>query len=80
MTKRKVIKIIFVLILMIALLAGCSANQQKYAMIRMPDGSIVQGSCSYSEFSYGGNVTVVIDGIRYRTGAENVMVWKDEGR
>ncbi len=85
MTKRKAITIIFVLILVVVLLAGCSANQpnqpnqQMYAMIRMPDGSIIQGLCSYSSFGYC-HATVVIDGVRYKTGAENAIVWKDEGR
>ncbi len=85
MTKRKAIVIIFMLILAVVLLTGCSANQPEpnessdlwysYAMVRMPDGSIVQGLCSVSAFSYG-TAMVVIDNVRYRTGAENVVVWK----
>jgi outer membrane biogenesis lipoprotein LolB len=84
MTERKAIAIIFMLILAVVLLTGCSANQPEpsktndptYAMIRMPDGSIVQGLCSYMRYGYCSAV-VIIDGVRYQTGAENVVVvWK----
>ena len=85
MTERKAITIIFMLVLAAALFTGCTSNQPEpnessdlwysYAMVRMPDGSIVQGLCSVSAFSYG-TAMVVIDGVRYRTGAENVAVWK----
>lgn len=84
MSKRKVIAIIFMLILVVVLFTGCTSNQPgpskpnntKYAMIRMPDGSIVQGLCSYMRYGYCSAV-VIIDGVRYQTGAENVVVvWK----
>jgi len=84
MTKRKAIAIIFMLILVVVLLTGCTSNQPgssqpnytKYAMIRMPDGSIVQGLCGDTSFGSCAAV-VVIDGITYQTGAENVVViWK----
>lgn len=87
MTDRKAITIIFMLILVVVLLTGCSVNQPEpsessdlsYAMVRMPDGSTIQGLCSESAFSYG-TAMVVIDGVRYRTGAENVVVWKSGGK
>ena len=86
MTDRKAITIIFMLVLAAALFTGCTSNQPEqpepsksndptYAMIRMPAGSTIQGLCSESAFSYG-TAMVVIDGVRYRTGAENVVVWK----
>lgn len=86
MTDRKAITIIFMLVLAAALFTGCTSNQPEqpepsksndptYAMIRMPDGSIIQGLCSDSTFGYCSAV-VVIDGVTYHTGAENVVVWK----
>lgn len=84
MTKQKTIAIIFLLFLAAVLFTSCTANlpepskpnNTKYAMIYMPDGSIVQGLCSESSFGYCSAV-VVIDGITYQTGAENVVIWKE---
>lgn len=84
MTKQKIIVIVFMLILTAILFTGCATNPPEpnkpnntaYAMIRMPDGSIVQGLCSDMKYGYCSAV-VVIDGITYQTGAENVVIWKE---
>lgn len=85
MTKQKIIVIVFMLILTAVLFTGCTSNPPElsspssptYAMIRMPDGSIVQGSCSYFWVGYV-DAEVVIDGVRYETDIENIVVWKGE--
>ncbi len=84
MIKQKTIAIIFMLLLASVLFTSCTTNPPEpskpnntaYAMIRMPDGSIVQGLCSDMKYGYCSAV-VVIDGITYQTGAENVVIWKE---
>ena len=84
MTKRKAIAIFFMLILIMVLFTGCTSNlsellskssDSSYAMIRMPDGSIIQGTCSYNSFGYC-DAIVVIDGVTFYTGADNVVIWE----
>ena len=85
MTKQKLVTIIFILILAVVSLSGCTTNKPDlsksessnllYAMVRMPDGSIVKGLCSYKQFGYCSAI-VVIDGVKYQTGAENVAIWE----
>lgn len=80
----KTAKLILLLALVGVVLTGCSTSEDKtatnpndkYAMLRMPDGSIIQGVCDNFNVSYG-CVRLDIDGTGYVTGLENVLIWRE---
>lgn len=78
---RSKVSLCIVLILMVSfILTGCSKNPNeqvshgyRYAMIRLPDGSLVGGKVQ--EYSINnGWVQVYIDGGAYATHASNVVI------
>lgn len=76
---KKTAKLILLLALVGVVLTGCStskATNPLYAMLRMPDGSIIQGVCNDYKISYG-CVRVEIDGTSYVTGVENIVIWRE---
>ena len=76
----KTAKLILLLVLVGVVLTGCStskATNPLYAMLRMPDGSIIQGVCDNFNISYG-CVRLEIDGTGYVTGLENVLIWGEK--
>ena len=78
MTKR--ITVILLLVLVGVVLTGCStskATNPLYAMLHMPDGSIIQGVCDNFNVSYG-CVRIEIDGTGYVTGIWNVLIWREK--
>lgn len=77
--RKRTAKLILLLMLVGVVLTGCStskATNPLYAMLRMPDGSIIQGVCNDYKISYG-CVRVVIDGTSYVTGIGNVLIWRE---
>ena len=83
---RSKVSLFIVLILMVSiLLTGCSKNPNQdnekgrtYAMIRLPDGSLVGGPVS--DYARAINwITVDIDGVRYKTDASNVVITREIG-
>ncbi len=76
---KKTAKLILLLVLVGVVLTGCStsrATNPLCAMLRMPDGSIIQGVCNDYKISYG-SVRVEIDGTDYVTGMGNVLIWRE---
>lgn len=76
----KAIVIVTMLVLVGVVLTGCStskATNPLYAMLRMPDGSIIQGVCDNFSISYG-CVRLEIDGTGYVTGIGNVLIWREK--
>lgn len=84
---KKVILIIL-LISMLFIMVGCNDNtivdetpeinkisSNKYAMIIMPDGSIIQGECSGYDRGLHGMVYVTINDIEYRAIEWRVVIW-----
>ena len=70
---------ILLLVLVGVVLTGCStssATNPLYAMLRMPDGSIIQGLCDHYNILHG-CATVEIEGTGYVTGVENVVIWRE---
>ena len=74
---RKVISIILLLILIIPLLAACGKIEEhpsdtidtpiktQWAVLRMPDDSIVEGMCEYTRRYTSGYVEVMINGTMF---------------
>ena len=83
--RKRTAKLILRLVLVGVVLTGCSTSGGKtatnqsheYAMLRMPDGSIIQGVCDNFNVSYG-CVRLEIDGTGYVTGIENVLIWREK--
>ena len=81
---RSKVSLFIVLILMVSiLLTGCSKNPNQdvekgrtYAMIRLPDGSLVGGPVT--DYARAINwITIDIDGVRYKTDASNVVITRE---
>ena len=78
----KKIILAILLISMLFIIVGCDndtpnvdkISAEKYAMIIMPDGSLIQGKCndfsSYKEITY-----ITIEGIEYRAATWRVVIW-----
>lgn len=67
------------------LLTGCSKNPNQdnekgrtYAMIRLPDGSLVGGPVTRTLYTEGWAV-IDIDGVRYKTSPVNVVTTREIG-
>ena len=79
---KKIIVIILCLMLCV-LLAGCTqvskledSTIHTYAMIIMPDGSIIKGECStFTRFS-SGYAMAKIDGIKYYINEWRIVLWE----
>lgn len=85
---RSKVSLCIVLILMVSfILTGCSKNPNQdnekgktYAMIRMPDGSLVGGPVTgWGNTGSSGYATIDIDGVRYRTSWVNVVLTREIG-
>lgn len=81
---RKVIAMALVLVLMVALLAGCNRQMidttYKYdrAIIALPDGTIVEGTVqSWRDYDDSDQIQVKIDGVTYLVFASNVVLISD---
>ena len=83
---RSKISLVIVLILMVSIiLTGCSKNPNQdnekgktYAMIRLPDGSLVGGPVTNTAYDEGWAV-INIDGVSYRTSPVNVVITREVG-
>ena len=81
---KKIIIIILCFMLCI-LLTGCTqVNKSEnptaytYAMIIMPDGSIIEGECSAFTRMSSGYAMAKIDGVKYYTNEWRVVLWKKD--
>ena len=82
----KKIIIITLCILFCLVLTGCATQVSKpessptisYAMIIMPDGSIIKGNCSAFTRISSGYAMVKIDGIKYYTNEWRIVIWKND--
>ena len=79
-----VIAILLIVAVSIAL-TGCSKNPNQdvekgktYAMIRLPDGSLVGGPVTNTVYSEGWAI-INIDGVSYRTSPVNVVLTREVG-
>lgn len=83
---RSKVSLCIVLILMVSfILTGCSKNPNQdvekgrtYAMIRLPDGSLVGGPVTNTAYGEGWAV-INIDGVSYRTSPVNVVITREVG-
>lgn len=82
---KKHTMVIFVFVLAISLLAGCS-NKQMFdmtytfdrAIIKLPDGSVVEGKVdSWTDYEDGDQIQVVIDGKVYLAHSSDVVLIKE---
>ena len=79
---------IFAGILLIAVTAGCwtitscgrpySDNPDYWAMVRLPNGDLVEGHGKITASFVNGLVTVEINGVRYQTHAGNVVICSEK--
>lgn len=78
---------LFIVLILLAsiILTGCSKNPNQdnekgksYAMIRLPDGSLVGGPVSQTAYSNGWAI-ITIDGVSYRTSPVNVVLTREVG-
>lgn len=78
---------LFIVLILLAsiLLTGCSKNPNQdvekgrtYAMIRLPDGSLVGGPVTNTAYGEGWAV-INIDGVSYRTSPVNVVITREVG-
>lgn len=82
----KKIVIITLCILLCFLLTGCNPQVSKpesspitsYAMIIMPDGSIIKGECTAFTRISSGYAVVKIDGITYYTNEWRLVIWENQ--
>lgn len=79
---KKIIVIILCLMLCI-LLAGCTrvskpewSTTYTYAMIIMPDGSIIQGECETFTRLSSGYAMAKIDGVKYYINEWRIVLWE----
>lgn len=81
---KKIIVIILCLMLC-ASLAGCTkvsvskpegSTAHTYAMIIMPDGSIIEGECTTFTRISSGYALIKINGIRYYTNEWRIVLWE----
>lgn len=81
---KKIIVIILCFMLCV-LLAGCTrvsvskpegSTTYTYAMIIMPDGSIIEGECSTFKRISSGYALVKINGIRYYANEWRIVLWE----
>ena len=79
---KKIVMVLFVLIVAV-FLAGCGSNRQwfdttsefDYAMIRLPDGKVVEGAVeTWRGFDDGDQLQVRINGTTYLTHSCNVVL------
>lgn len=64
----------------LALGAGCASKEEyNYAMIKLPDNTVVEGELDYY-FDSNGVAEVTIDGVQYEVSQENcVLISKENG-
>ena len=87
----KKIIIILLCIVICIMLSGCTIRVSKqeqesessnstvsYAMIIMPDGSIVKGECAAFTRISSGYAMVKIDGIKYYTNEWRIVIWEKD--
>lgn len=86
----KKIIIILLCIVMCFILSGCvariykpeqeseSSNSTTYAMIIMPDGSIIKGECTAFTRGSTGYGMVKIDGVKYYTNEWRIVIWEKD--
>ena len=79
---KKIIAIILCFMVCI-LLAGCtrvskpeSSTTHTYAMIIMPDGSIIEGECSTFTRVSSGFALAKIDGVKYYINEWRIVLWE----
>lgn len=79
---KKLLAILFVLVMVITLLVGCGNRQildTTYtfdrAIIALPDGSVVSGEVqSWKDFDDGDQIQVKIDGVTYLVHSSQVVL------
>lgn len=73
---REVISAIAIMLVVLCCLHGCGEVQQdnKTAMIRLPDGSVVKGKAEVVAGYSSGIYEVTIDGVKYKTHGTNIVV------
>ena len=80
--KRIVLVVILVAIALV--LTGCVKRAETdaetkvtyYAQLIMPDGTIVEGECTYSSRYSSGWMEIYIDGVKYMVDERRVVIWK----
>jgi hypothetical protein len=77
---RKVISVIAVMLVVLCCINGCSTEREenRTAMLRLPNGEVVQGELQYLYHGSSGIVRVTIDGIEYKTHMSNVVILDGE--
>ncbi|MBQ2785932.1 MAG: hypothetical protein IJF02_05465 [Oscillospiraceae bacterium] len=79
---KKLLAILFVLVMVIGLLAGCGNRQildTTYtfdrAIIALPDGSVVSGEVqSWKDYDDGDQIQVKIDGVTYLVHSSQIVL------
>jgi uncharacterized protein YceK len=82
----KKIIIILLCIAMCVILSGCTqvykseqeSSATSYAMIIMPDGSIIEGEFNALTRISNGYAMIKIDGIRYYTNEWRIVIWEKD--
>lgn len=79
---KKLFAILLAIVMVATLCAGCGVEQaseesgKEWAMIRLPDGTIITGEGRIVTKSYS-VVTIEINGVRYTTDYSNIVFVKE---
>jgi len=52
-------------------------EKQQYAMIKMPDGSVIRGKCEDYFINRDNWARVNIDGIEYKCDQSRIVIWEE---
>ena len=82
----KRIVLVTILMMIMLIMTGCAKLGETsvetkvtyYAQLIMPDGTIVEGECTYLNRHNTGWIELYIDDVKYQTDQRRVMIW--EGR
>ena len=81
----KRIVLVIILVMSMLIMTGCAkqawtSTETKvacYAQLIMPDGTIIEGECTYLSRYSSGWMEIYIDGVEYLTDKWRVVTWKE---
>lgn len=63
-----------------AIVSGNNHQKTVQAIIKLPNGEIIEGTAGEWSGDSSGSCKIQIDGKKYRTGFENVVIIEEEGK
>lgn len=80
----KRIVLVTILVMIVLIMTGCVKREDTsvetkvtcYAQLIMPDGTIVDGECTYLNRHSTGWMVLYIDNVKYSTDERRVVIWE----